>query len=160
MDEAKKFPARPLATRLITFAALFTRPMIMGVRGLVIDAQRRVLLVRHSYVGGYWLPGGGVEHGETLLDALTRELREEGNIVLEGEAPRLHGVYLNRDACRYNHEALFVVRGFRQTAPFSPTLEIVESRFFPADALPPEAIPSVSKRIAEVMGGAPTSPYW
>ncbi|WP_445730666.1 NUDIX domain-containing protein [Methylocystis sp. IM2] len=160
MTETKRFPARPLATRVITLAALITRPMIMGVRGLVIDAQKRVLLVRHSYVAGYWLPGGGVEHGETLLDALARELREEGNIVLSGEAPVLHGVYLNRDACRYNHETLFVVRGFRQTGPFAPTREIVEAGFFPADALPEDAIESVRKRIDEVMGGVPTSPYW
>ncbi len=160
MNQTQKIPTRPLATRLITLAALFTRPMIMGVRALVIDSEKRVLLVRHSYVPGYWLPGGGVEHGETLLDALARELREEGNIALEGEAPVLHGVYLNRDACSYNHETLFVVRGFRQTGPFAPTMEIVESQFFPVDALPPEAIASVRKRIDEVVGGVPTSPYW
>jgi ADP-ribose pyrophosphatase YjhB (NUDIX family) len=160
MKQTNRFSARPLATRLITLAALFTRPMILGVRGLVIDADRRVLLVQHSYVAGYWFPGGGVEHGETLQDALARELREEGNIALTGDAPVLQGVYFNRDACRYNHEALFVVRNFHQTGPFAPTMEIVEAQFFPADALPPDAVPSVRKRIDEAMGGAPRSPYW
>lgn len=160
MKESNKSPARPLATRLITAAALFTRPMILGVRALVIDDKQRALLVRHSYVGGYWLPGGGVEWGETLIDALARELREEGNIALDGAEPVLHGVYFNRDACSYNHEALFVVRDFRQIGPFAPTMEIVESRFFPVDALPTDAIASVRKRIDEVISGGARSPYW
>jgi len=48
------------------------------VAGLVI-ADGAVLLVRHEKAGrGYWLlPGGGVEEGESLTEALERELSEE-----------------------------------------------------------------------------------
>ena len=41
--------------------------------------QGRILLIRHEKPGKeYWLlPGGGVNSGESLVDALRRELREE-----------------------------------------------------------------------------------
>ncbi len=148
-----------LVTRLITFGALFQRPMTLGVRGLVIDPENRVLLVRHSYVPGLYLPGGGVERGETLFEALARELAEEGNIALAG-APSLHGVYLNRRASQRDHVALFVVREFRQTAPRLPDREIVEAGFFRADALPQDATAATRARVAEVLLGGSSSPYW
>jgi ADP-ribose pyrophosphatase YjhB (NUDIX family) len=149
----------PLATRLITFAALFQRPMTLGVRGLVIDPGGKVLLVRHTYVPGFYLPGGGVEGGETLLEAVTRELAEEGNIAVD-EPPALFGVYLNRAASSRDHVALYVARAFRQTAPHVPDREIAEARFFAPDELPEDATRATRERLAEVLGGAAVSAYW
>jgi len=159
MTEKTSTPRAALATRLITFAALFQRPMTLGVRGLVIDPGGKVLLVRHTYVPGFYLPGGGVEGGETLIEAVTRELAEEGNIVVEG-APMLHGVYLNRAASSRDHVALYVVRAFRQTAPHVPDREIAEAKFFSPDALPEGATRATRERLEEVLQGAPVSPYW
>src|SRR5215471_20429640 len=89
----------PLLRRLFHMFWRFSRPLTVGVRALVLDGDGRVFLVEHSYVGGWHLPGGGVEQGETLVMALTRELREEGNIEL-GEQPALFAIYFNRRASR------------------------------------------------------------
>ncbi len=148
-----------LVSRMITFVALFHRPMTIGVRGLVLDADDRVLLVRHTYVPGYYLPGGGVESGETMLQALSRELMEEGGVHILG-APALHGVYLNRRVSPRDHVALYVVRHFRCEGLRAPDHEIAEAGFFPLDDLPPDATPATCARIAEVLDGAPLSPYW
>lgn len=148
-----------LVSRLITFGALFQRAMTLGVRGLVIDSEDRVLLVRHTYVPGFYLPGGGVESGETLLQALARELQEEGGVHILG-APLLQGVYLNRRASARDHVALYLVRHFRCDALPAPNHEIAEARFFSLDALPADITPATRARLAEHLDGEPVSPYW
>jgi ADP-ribose pyrophosphatase YjhB (NUDIX family) len=150
---------RKIVSKLITLGGLFNRAMTLGVRGLVIDAEERVLLVRHTYVPGFYLPGGGVERGETMLQALARELQEEGGVHLLG-APALHGVYLNRRVSARDHVALYVVRHFHHEGPRAPDREIAEAAFFPLAALPPDATPATRARIAEVLDGEPVSPYW
>lgn len=148
-----------IVSRLITFGALFNRAMTLGVRGLVLDSEDRVLLVRHTYVPGFYLPGGGVERGETMMQALARELQEEGGVHLLS-APALQGVYLNRRASPRDHVALYVVRHFRYDGPREPDHEIAEAGFFPLDDLPHDATPATRARIAEVLDGEPVSPYW
>jgi 8-oxo-dGTP pyrophosphatase MutT (NUDIX family) len=135
------------------------RGATLGVRGLVIDGEGRVFLVRHGYVRGWHLPGGGVEVGETMLAALTRELREEGAIELTG-VPVLHGVYFNRQASRRDHVGLFVVRDFSRGEAPAPNFEIAECGFFACDALPAETTRDTRARIAEVLDGATGSEFW
>ncbi|HEY8126253.1 MAG TPA: NUDIX domain-containing protein [Methylocystis sp.] len=133
--------------------------MTLGVRGLVIDQRNRVLLVRHTYVEGFYLPGGGVESGETLMEALERELSEEANVLLD-TPPELFGVYLNRRFSIRDHVALFVVRAFRLLEPRVPDREIAEAAFFDLDALPFDTTPATRARLSEALENAPVSPYW
>jgi 8-oxo-dGTP pyrophosphatase MutT (NUDIX family) len=136
-----------------------SRGLTLGVRALVRDDAGRIFLVKHTYVRGWHLPGGGVEPGETLLDALARELKEEGNIDLL-EPPALHAVYFNTAVSRRDHVALFVVGAYRQPAPPVPDHEIMAHGFFAPDALPEDTVASVRARAAEVLMGAPLSPRW
>jgi 8-oxo-dGTP pyrophosphatase MutT (NUDIX family) len=133
--------------------------MTLGVRALVIDEQGRIFLVKHSYVSGWHLPGGGVEAGETLEQAVVRELREEANIEIT-EPPQLHGIFFNDRISRRDHVALFVVRAFRELAAPVPDREIVAHGFFAVDRLPNDTTAGTRARIIEVLGGAPMSARW
>jgi ADP-ribose pyrophosphatase YjhB (NUDIX family) len=145
--------------RLMHIYWRFSRGLTMGVRAMVLDGEGRVLLIEHSYTDGWHMPGGGVEVGETLLEALGRELAEEASIELTGP-PVLHGVYFATAHSRRDHVAVYVVRDFRQTGEKLPDREIIGHGFFPLDALPEGTTKSTRDRIAEVLHGAPKAERW
>jgi len=149
----------PVIRRFLHVYWRFARGLTIGVRAAVFDGDGRVFLVKHSYVAGWHLPGGGVEAGETLMAALARELREEGNIELI-DPPALHAVYFNRRVSRRDHVALYVVRAFRQTAPPQPNGEIVAHGFFATGSLPVDTTRATRERIAEVLTGRAAAEIW
>ncbi|TCD15521.1 NUDIX domain-containing protein [Oricola cellulosilytica] len=136
-----------------------SRPMTLGVRALAFDDEGRVLLVRHTYVPGWHLPGGGVETGHTVTETLAKELHEEANVILAAP-PRLVSVHLNDRVTRRDHVVVFRCDQVTQTAPKQRDLEIIEAEFFPVDGLPPEITRSSRNRIDESLGLAPPDPYW
>lgn len=150
---------KPFVRPALHFYWRWSRGATLGARALVIDDAGRVFLVKHSYVEGWHLPGGGVETGETVLAALARELVEEGNIELTG-APRLHGVFFNKNISRRDHVAVYVVHEFRQPSPPVPNREIVAHGFFARDDLPGDVSRATRARIAEVLEGAAVSELW
>jgi 8-oxo-dGTP pyrophosphatase MutT (NUDIX family) len=140
----------PLLRRIFHLYWRFARGMTLGVRALVLDGENRVFLVKHSYVEGWHLPGGGVEVGETFRDALQRELAEEGRIQLLGE-PALHGLFFNSHVSRRDHVAVYLIRHFTQDRLPEPNREIVACGFFEASALPAETTEGTRLRISEVL---------
>lgn len=150
--EALRKRFEPLLRRGFHLYWRFARGMTLGVRGVVLDGNDRVFLVKHSYVAGWHLPGGGVEPGESLLDALRRELAEEGCIEVVGE-PVLLGMFFNSRVSRRDHVAVYLIRNFRQNRSPEPNREIVACGFFEAGALPAETTAGTRLRISEAIGG-------
>lgn len=149
----------PAMRKVFHFYWRFARGMTLGVRAVVLDGENRVFLVRHTYVAGWHLPGGGVEVGQTLTDELRRELMEEGRIELIGE-PKLHGIFLNAHVSPRDHVAIYVVRAFTQDRLPEPNREIAECGFHARDALPPGTTEGTRLRIAEVLDGTPPPATW
>ena len=156
-DLRKRF--EPQLRRVFHLYWRLVRSMTLGVRAVVLDADNKVFLVKHSYVTGWYLPGGGVEVGETLLDALHRELMEEGRIEAVS-APVLHGIFHNGHVSPRDHVAVYVIRHFRQDRLPEPNREIVDGGFFDPAALPDETTKGTRLRIAEVLEGRAPIATW
>lgn len=94
-----------------------------AARALVIDPDHRVLLVRFEFpnTGTHWAtPGGGVEPGETAIETIRRELREEVGLERPDVGPpvwtRLHIVPFVDGRFDGQREVFHLVR----TAAFDP----------------------------------------
>lgn len=147
-----------LLTRVAHFAYFFIKGMTVGVRAACFDKQGRIFLVRHSYIPGWHMPGGGVERYETVRGALAKELREEGNLVMTAPPQLLH-VYFNRRTSKRDHVVFFRCE-VEQTAPRLRDREIVESGFFALDALPEGTTSATRRRLAELAGEADYDDLW
>lgn len=145
----------------VAYAALELRrmawqPVTLGVRVLLVR-NGQVLLVRHTYRDGWFLPGGGLKRHETLEAAARREAREEVGAML-GEL-RLMGAYSNFAEAKSDHVVVFVSESFEQTP--NASAEIAEARFFRFDALPEGVSAGSLRRVQEyIEPSAPASGRW
>jgi ADP-ribose pyrophosphatase YjhB (NUDIX family) len=155
---ALKLHHRLLQRGLLAYSRV-SRGMTLGVRALLIR-DNHVLLVKHTYLPGWYLPGGGVEAGESVAEALRREIREEAGALLTG-APRLFAIYRNAAIDRRDHVALFVCPDWETDAVARiPNREILLAELFPLAHLPAGATPATRARIAEVIEGEAPAADW
>lgn len=132
------------------------QPRTLGVRAIVLDAQDRVALVRHTYADHWYLPGGGVKKGESFEAALYRELQEEvalDTVRVEG----VLGIYHSRREAKDDHIVIFVVRVGGDAASSlhgADAMEIEKMEWFSLATLPSDLSPATRRRLAEYQAGA------
>ena len=110
----------------------------------------KVLLVSHTYLEGWYLPGGGVLAGESLPDAINREAAEEAGAVLH--ELKLFGVYSSFLEGKSDHIVVFVSEDFTWQSTANREIESVGC--FALDELPLGTSPGTRRRIAEFAAGA------
>lgn len=136
----------------------WSRGMTLGARVAVIDGDGKFLLVKHTYQPGWILPGGGVERGETCLDAALREVREEAAIIPRG-ALEIHGVFSNHRDFPGDHLVVYILRAFER-GPFKPNHEIADAQFFSWEGLPKSTTDGSRRRIGEIVSGSGPAACW
>jgi FlaA1/EpsC-like NDP-sugar epimerase/8-oxo-dGTP pyrophosphatase MutT (NUDIX family) len=149
----------PVLSKSLHLFFLLTRPLTLGARGIVLNDERQVLLVRHRYDQGWQLPGGGVEIGESAVEALRREVLEEAGVIILSE-PRLLGAYHNRDVSDRDHVLVYRCDKSSQESEDSLSAEIAESGFFSIDNLPESTTPGTRRRLAECFDDVPVQTHW
>lgn len=145
-------------TGVMAAVRVVRRPQTLGVRAIVLDDRDRVLLVRHTYVNGWYLPGGGVKRRETPAESALRELREE-TAVIATAPPQLLGAYGSFRRQHSDYVLVYVVRDWRRET-WRPNLEIAECAFFPLDGLPEGVSPATVRRLEELCGRAAPADLW
>src|SRR6266699_5889102 len=144
---------------LISGGATMSRPLDaassppifrIGVFALIFDDEGRILMGHRRDVDWWNLPGGGMEAGETVDEALWREVREETG--LEVEVERLVGVYSKPQ----KHEVVLAFRCCVIGGALQPTEETRESRYFAPDAVPTNTLPKHRQRIEDALLNSPS----
>ena len=139
-----------IANQLNQLRRMLFRPLTMGVK-IMLVRDDQVLLVRHTYLAGWFLPGGGVKRGEALEEAARREAWEEIGAKLE--YVKLFGVYSNIRSYRNEHIAVFVSDAF--TLADKQDYEIAEAAFFPLHSPPPDINHGSHRRLEEYLQPLP-----
>jgi 8-oxo-dGTP diphosphatase len=124
----------------------------IGAGAIVLDSERRVLLVRLTYGRLNWeLPGGARLPGEAVTETAVRELREETG--LEAEVERLTGVYYKPASDHHHFVFLCSVIGRLQPSPCSP--EVAACGYFAVSDAPRPISSFTMLRISDALVDIP-----
>jgi len=115
----------------------------------IIFADNRVLLAHRRDIDWWNLPGGGMEAGETVEQALRREVLEETG--LEVKVERLVGVYSKPQ----KNEVVLAMRCGVSGGRLRATEEMSECRYFAPGALPTNTLPKHRQRIEDALLNRP-----
>ena len=129
----------------------FTTSETVGVHGIPLTADGKVVLVMLSYAYGWRLPGGGKKKAEDSETAMLRELREEIGLTAYESIDHVTG-FAHRPDHRRGTGSLFVVRGVRYQPKWS--LEVKQVGEFSLDDLP-TATATITRQLLAL--AAPTS---
>ncbi|UCI07363.1 NUDIX domain-containing protein [Mesorhizobium sp. B1-1-8] len=133
------------------------QPQTFGVRAIILNSEKKVLLVRHKYGRGWYLPGGKVRRGEASLVAIERELWEELGISV-ASVDRALGTYVSTQEYKRDVITVYVITNFSQR--HKKHFEIDANAFFAWNVLPSDASPGTKRRIQEYLGETPIASTW
>ena len=129
----------------------FRTSSIQGVR-IILVQDRKVVLVTHWYAPWTWtLPGGGVNKNETPEAAAIRETKEETGFEvksLAGEIGKYKGTWGRGDMVM-----VFYTGDFEGSLALTPNIEIMGRSWFDIDNLPEELSPANRRRIEAYRDG-------
>lgn len=118
--------------------------MAVAAIGIIYSEEKGLLLEKRTDTGEWCTPGGAIELGESLEDALKREVKEETNLDIAN--PKLfdikanvHMIYPNKDEVYYT-DVVYEINDF--WGKLKPDKESSESAFFPLDNLPENIMPT------------------
>jgi 8-oxo-dGTP diphosphatase len=116
---------------------------LVGLVGVVYDGEGRVLILKHTYRPQvpFGLPSGWLRKGESLADALRREVAEETGFEVSFE--RLLEAEAGDRPPRVDVWIQYRLTG----GVFAPSAEVSEGRFYSFDELPP--LPQPQRRFLE-----------
>lgn len=136
-----------------------TRSMTMGVRIIAINDKNEVFLVKHTYIEGWHLPGGGIERGENAYEAAIKELKEEAGLLTNEESLELVSIHANFKSFKGDHVILFKTDKW-QEIEVNNAHEIAQSGFFSIHKLPNGVTRATLERISEYFSGQTKSKFW
>lgn len=114
------------------FMRRFNDQFLIGVTGIFLDNNKRILLVKHSYRSGdrWSLPGGYIKSGEHPKEGLEREVKEETGFEVSADT-RLK-IRTDRNSSRLD----ITYSGKFFGGVFTPSKEVSEAKLFSFDSLP------------------------
>ncbi len=117
--------------------------MATSVTGIILDDEKGVLFEKRADNGMWCIPGGSIEFGESLEEALKREVKEETSLSIFNPElfnieSNVHVIYPNGDEVYYT-DVVFVVKDF--VGELTPDNESTDLRWFPITNLPENIVP-------------------
>ena len=144
-----RFISSKLGLSILHRYFLMIRGMTLGVRVLVKNNKDEILLVRHAYLPGWHLPGGGVDPGEDVETAAGREVFEETGISQLSEL-KFKGVFYNKNVSFRDH-VVFFTACTKNSVTIANSSEISMTAFFNKNQMPATLDPAHSDLISEVV---------
>ncbi|MNJ23728.1 NUDIX domain-containing protein [Pseudomonas sp. LF19] len=130
----------------------------VGVRAAIINKQHQILLIKHTYREGWHMPGGGLAPGETPIQGISREVKEETNLHIESAA--VVSVLLNKWRSQHDYVILFKVIQFTGSPCINDPSEILDIEWFNTNQLPEDITINTRRRIEEIISGEPNNGHW
>lgn len=125
------------------------------VSAVVRDGAGRILLVRRQDDGSWCCPGGHVDFGETVTEALHREVAEEAGVEIEVERPvGIYSVFGEKAPVPGKHYLAISFACRHAAGTPRPGADELEARWFSASELPPLRS-NHAERIRDALAGGP-----